>query len=54
MKYLKKKIIEQTKSATSVLNYLKNNYDVILEGSTLSNKDKTGKLYLDKFLNYLN
>jgi guanylate kinase len=31
-------------------NYLKNKYDVILEGSTLSNKDKKGKLYLDGFL----
>jgi len=31
-------------------NYLRNNYNVILEGSSLSNKDKNGKLYLDSFL----
>lgn len=31
-------------------NYLKNKYDVILEGSTLSYKDKNNGLYLDRFI----
>ncbi|MBD3253378.1 AAA family ATPase [Candidatus Pacearchaeota archaeon] len=41
-------VMENTKRILD--NYLRNKYDVILEGSTLSNKDKKGKIYLERFL----